>query len=64
VAVAGSGGTRHVLGGRGEAHASEDRQGDGTIKLRSLVVLALLGAALLAAANAKDIQRYLRLRAM
>lgn len=34
------------------------------MKLGSLVWLALLGAALLAAANAKDIERYLKLRSM
>ncbi len=34
------------------------------MKLRSLVWLAVIGAALLAAANARDIERYLKLRAM
>jgi hypothetical protein len=34
------------------------------MKLGSLVWLALFGAALLAAANAKDIERYLKLRSM
>jgi hypothetical protein len=34
------------------------------MKLGSVIVLALLGAALLAAANARDIERYLKLRAM
>ena len=34
------------------------------MKLGSLVWVALLGAALLAAANAKDIERYLKLRSM
>jgi hypothetical protein len=34
------------------------------MKLRSLVWLALIGAALLAAANARDIERYWKIRAM
>ncbi len=34
------------------------------MKLRSLVWLAVIGVALLAVANAKDIGRYLELRAM
>ena len=34
------------------------------MKLGTLVWLAVIGAALLAAANAKDIERYLRLRSM
>ena len=34
------------------------------MKLGSLVGLALLGAALLVAASARDMQRYLKLRAM
>jgi len=34
------------------------------MKLGSLIGLALLGAALLVAANARDIERYLKLRAM
>lgn len=34
------------------------------MKLKSVVVLALIGAALLAAFNARDLERYLRLRAM
>lgn len=34
------------------------------MKLGSLIGLALLGAVLLALANARDIERYLKLRAM
>jgi hypothetical protein len=34
------------------------------MKLRTVVALALIGAALVAAANLKDIERYLRLRSM
>jgi hypothetical protein len=34
------------------------------MKLSSLLGLALIGAALLLAANAKDIERYFRLRSM
>jgi hypothetical protein len=34
------------------------------MKLGTLVALAVIGAALIAAANAKDIRRYLRLRSM
>jgi hypothetical protein len=34
------------------------------VKLSSLVGLALVGVALLLAANARDIQRYLKLRSM
>jgi hypothetical protein len=34
------------------------------MKVRTLFMWALLGAVVLAAANAKDIQRYLRLRNM
>lgn len=34
------------------------------MKLSSLLLLAVAGAALLALANAKDIERYLRLRSM
>jgi len=34
------------------------------MKLSSLLGLALIGAALLLAANARDIQRYLKLRSM
>ena len=34
------------------------------MKLSSLVGLALLGVALLIAANARDIERYLKLRSM
>jgi uncharacterized protein DUF6893 len=34
------------------------------MKLGSLFGLALIGAALLLAANAKDIERYLKLRSM
>jgi hypothetical protein len=34
------------------------------MKLSSLLGLALIGAALLIAANARDIQRYLKLRSM
>jgi hypothetical protein len=34
------------------------------MKLRSLFLLAVVGAALLALANAKDLERYLRLRSM
>jgi hypothetical protein len=34
------------------------------MKLGSLFALALIGVALLAAANAKDIERYLKLRSM
>jgi len=34
------------------------------MKLGSVIMLALIGAALLAAANARDIERYLKLRAM
>lgn len=34
------------------------------MKLGSLLWLAVIGAALLAAANARDIERYLKLRAM
>jgi uncharacterized protein DUF6893 len=32
--------------------------------MRSLVALAIVGAALLAVANRRDIQRYLQIRAM
>lgn len=32
------------------------------MKFRTLVLLALIGAAAIALANAKDVQRYLRLR--
>ena len=34
------------------------------MKIKSVMVLALLVAALLAAVNARDVERYLRLRAM
>jgi hypothetical protein len=34
------------------------------MKLSSLVLLVLIGVGLLAAANAKDIERYLKLRGM
>jgi Family of unknown function (DUF6893) len=34
------------------------------IKLSSVVLLALVGAALLAAVNARDIERYLKMRTM
>jgi hypothetical protein len=34
------------------------------MKLRSLFVIALIGAALFALASAKDVERYLRLRSM
>ena len=34
------------------------------MKLSSLVLLAAVGAALLAVASAKDIERYLKMRAM
>ena len=34
------------------------------MKLRSLVLLALIGAALLAVASARDIERYWKMRAM
>ncbi len=34
------------------------------MKLSTVLVLALIGAALIASANAEDIRRYMRLRAM
>jgi hypothetical protein len=43
---------------------NEGRRSRGGLRLGPLMLLALLGIAVLAAVNAKDIERYLKLRNM